>query len=479
MISMRKQLFGLLSCVGVLTIVVTAVSINVTTRLQFEKYVQNNIQKTSNAIVERLKTVYDESGTWSEDIKKELLAQTQMGNFAIAILDENKEKIWGMSEKDLSKKIEALDYPFLYGEPLMKLQKRIYTFEDIPIETPKYGLVGYARIGYYPSFLLANDDILFQTSINQSIIWSGLIGLSGCILIGAYITRLFTKPIFAIATTSAALAEGKYTTRYMKESRIKELENLRYSMNYLAGKLEQQDTLRRKLISDVSHEIRTPLHILQSNLEAMIDGIYPIDEDQMQVLYQEVVRFSSLLSSLDKLKNIETDQTELKLEEVYLNTALKDIYTAFKVVAKERKIKYTLDIKATEQITILADVGALKQILMNLLSNAFKFTQEGSLGITTHMEGRNIHIKIKDTGIGIAKEDLPYIFERMYRGDKSREKYEGSGIGLTIVKKLVTMHSGKIEIESTENEGTEVTIILPLCNNKRPRVDYKDLDVKR
>lgn len=462
MISIRKQLFALLVCTGVVTIFLTAISVNLTIQREFQRYIEVNIHKTSSAIIDRIAEIYEEHKSWDIEAFEDIYGNNQIGNFSVAILDKEKKLIWGTTEKDLLKKVEELEYPLFYGKPWLPLKEMIYTFEDIPIRTSEMGLVGYARIGYFPSFLLSTDDILFQTNITRSIIASGLVGILCFIFIGLYITALVTKPVYAIARTSVDLAEGKYNTRYKKYSRIKELENLRQSMNYLAQKLEQQDTLRKKLISDVSHEIRTPLHILQSNLEAMIDGIYPIDDDQMQVLYQEVLRFGSLLSNLDKLKNIEENVIEVNPEEMHMNTCIKEVGNAFKIVARERGIKYKLDIQRTDQIMVMGDHGALKQILMNLLSNAFKFTQAGSIRLHTDVKGKMMRIIIEDTGIGIAKEDLPYVFERMYRGDKSREQFEGSGIGLTIVKKLVTLHKGKIDIESEETKGTKVIIELPI-----------------
>lgn len=469
MISMRKQLFTLLLCTGAVTILLTALSVNFTLRSQFEEYIEVNIRKTSAVVVEQLEQMYQQKNNWEDVINNEFLKQMKVDNFSISILDQSKNLVWGMTEEEFTKIVQALDYPLFYGASGKDIKDMIYTFEDIPINGAA-GVVGYARIGYFPSFLMAKEDINFQTNVNQSIVTSGIIALICFVVSGAYITRLFTKPIYAIARTSVDLAEGKYDSRYRKHSRITELENLRHSMNYLAQKLQQEDLLRKKLISDVSHEIRTPLHILQSNLEAMIDGIYPIDDDQMQVLYQEVVRFGSLLNNLDKLKNIEEDTELLQREEIYVNTCLKEIYHAFKIVAKERDIKYKLTIHETHNIMIIADLGSFKQILMNVLSNAFKFTQEGTISITTSIQGKTIRICIEDTGIGISDEDLPYVFERMYRGDKSREQYDGSGIGLTIVKKLVASHHGKIEIDSEEGVGTKVTLEIPISRMSKTQM---------
>ena len=476
MISMRKQLFALLLAVGTFTILITAFFVNITIEREFRVYVQDNIESTSQLIVEQLEETYEERGGWGSTLQEEFFITTQSGKFSIAILDTNKNLIWGKTKEDLEKEIENLDYPF-YVSKIIIPKDKVYTFQDIPIETEKYGIVGYARIGYFPAKILSTSDIAFQDCINRSMIWSGIMALFSFASIGAYVTRVFTKPIYAIARTSVDLAEGKYKARYTKKSEIKEIENLRYSMNYLAQKLDEQDTLRRKLISDLSHEIRTPLHILQSNLEAMIDGIYPIDEDQMQVLYQEVVRFGSMLNNLDKLKNVEDTVADVRKQELYINSCIKEVYNVFKIIAKERQIHFKMDLKETDRVTIYADYNSIKQILMNLFSNAFKFTESGSICVTTKIEDKMVCMTIEDTGIGIGKEDLPYIFERMYRGDKSREKYEGSGIGLTMVKRLVTLHEGKIEVDSEEGKGTRITIKFPLMHYTKSKA-LKSLSLK-
>ncbi len=467
MISIRKQLFALLFGTGLVTILLTAISVNTTIKEEFARYIEKNIKETSSIIVARIGDVYETHGEWSEEVFENIYMDTHTANFSVAILDLDKQHLWGMTQEDLFAYIESLDYPLFYGDIWLSLKQIIYTFEDRPIHTSTGELVGYARIGYFPSFLLVSNDIMLQSNINQSIIMSGVVGLICFVFIGIYITMVVTKPVYAIRHTAKALAEGKYRVRYRDHSRITEIEELIQSINYLAQKLEQQDTLRKKLVADVSHEIRTPLHILQSNLEAMIDGIYPIDEEQMQVLYQEVLRFGSLLNNLDKLKNVEENFTEVQLEAMHMNTCIKEVWHAFRIVAKERGIDYEILIDPTNTVMVMGDPGALKQILMNILSNAFKFTRSGRITIRTALRDKKMQIIVSDTGIGIAEEDLPYIFERMYRGDKSREQFEGSGIGLTIVKQLVMAHQGTIDVQSSLNEGTQVTITLPACQMPR------------
>ncbi|WP_069997143.1 sensor histidine kinase [Cellulosilyticum sp. I15G10I2] len=456
MIPIRKQLFGILLGIGVLIIVSISLAVNIAIKRHFELYVETNIKHAGDVIVKLLADLY-ENDRWNHNLREELTVETYMGNFAVSVLTPDKELIWGTTQEQLLDKIRNKDNRYLGFSAAMP-----YRFEDRPIYSKQGVLIGYARIGYFASTLLSGNDLKFQRDVNETILLCSTTILGCFVVAGLYISRLFTHHIYGIAKTSIDLAEGKLTARYDCKSKIKEIETLRYSMNHLAERLEKQDCIRKKLISDVSHEIRTPLHILQSNLEAMIDGFYPIDEEQMQILHKEVVRFGKLLSNLDSLKNVEERVMSMAMEPLILNESLKDVFDAFKILAQEKKIKYVLKDSETQHVRILGDKDSLKQLWMNILSNAFKFTDmKGEITVTTAVKPKECSIIIQDTGLGIAKEDLPYIFERMYRGDKSREKYEGSGLGLTIVKSIVSFHKGRIDIDSIEGEGTKVTITLP------------------
>lgn len=416
----------------------------------------NNVKEAGDKIVAIVQRLYDE-GDLDEEIVKATVLENYMGNFAIAILDENKNFISGTQKGEF---LSELKEDIGHKEPIDYAR---YCEEDRAFINKEGQTVGYVRIGYYPTELLTNNDKKFQKDVKVSMTWCSSMILMWFIFAGLYVSRLFTYHIYGISKTSIALADGKLNARYPFKSKIKEIETLRHSMNYLGEKLERQDTIRKKLISDVSHEIRTPLQILQSNLEAMIDGIYPIDEEQMNLLYKEVVRFGKLLNNLDLLKNVEESESRMNFRVINLNESIQEVFDAFKIVAKEKKINYHIKASETEKVMISADKDALKQLWMNVLSNAFKFTDsKGEIKVYTSISHKECVIVVQDSGIGIAEEDLPFVFERMYRGDKSREQYQGSGIGLTMVKNIVEKHNGKVQIESIEGEYTKVIITLPI-----------------
>lgn len=456
MISIRKQLFTIFLSIGLVMVFTTSLIVNVSIRKNFEMYVETNIKQASEGVVRILERLYNE-GEWENEIAREAVVANYMGNFAISFLSPDKTLIWGTTKEEFFKKLEASE------EIIRSIDRSLYRSTDSPMYDKNENLIGYVRLGYYPSEILSNNDKKFQSDVNVSILWCASMILMWFVLAGLYISRLFTYHIYGISKTSIALADGKLSARYPFKSKIKEIETLRHSMNYLGEKLEKQDAIRKKLISDVSHEIRTPLHILQSNLEAMIDGIYPIDEEQMEMLYKEVVRFGKLLNNLDLLKNVEESESKMEQKLISLNESVGEVFDAFKIIAKEKKISYHYKCSETDNVMVWADKDALKQLWMNIFSNAFKFTDyKGEIRVSTQLQNKECIITLQDTGIGIAEEDLPYVFERMYRGDKSREQYQGSGLGLTVVKNIVEQHKGKIVIESKQNMYTKVIVTLPV-----------------
>ncbi len=460
MISMKKQIFAMMLFVGGFVILFTGLFINVTIKNRVSDYVESNLQSITSSVEDIYSDIYDETN-WKKKLDDQLDTNLLIDKCSLSILSVDKKVLWKHISTELAAYQEKPNSNYVsYERPLYSKDKK---------------LIGYLNIEYMPSMLLTKTDVTFQEQLNTSILWNSLIFVIWFVFAGIYVTKLFTKPISSIAKTSLELAQGKLSTRYLKRSRIREIEELRRSMNYLAERLEQQDTIRKRLISDISHEIRTPLHILQNNLEAMIDGIYPIDEEQMKVLYEEVVRFGKLLNNLNMLRTLEEKKETENAEEIILNASIKQVFNSFKITAQEKNIIYKINLVQTRDVTIYSDFNAIKQIWINLLSNAFKFTPEnGEIEVSTYIKNRYATVVIRDNGIGIPSQDLPFVFDRMYREDKSREKYEGSGLGLTIVQNLVKKNEGMITIDSKEGEGTCVKVSLPIYVYKiTPNLSYR------
>ncbi|ULT57672.1 HAMP domain-containing histidine kinase [Neobacillus drentensis] len=223
---------------------------------------------------------------------------------------------------------------------------------------------------------------------------------------------------------------------------------------------------QQQFVADASHELRTPLSVMKLNLEHLFrhpDHSIEEESDIIHQAIQEINYLSKMTSDLLTLARSDSSEQLLRAEPIHLDDILDKVVKEFSMLAAVKRIGLTADIQPIE---MTGDRERLKQLFIILLDNALKYTKEnGAISVKTSSKSSRVFIEISDTGIGISSEDLPHIFNRYYRGDKSRTRHlEGSGLGLSIAQWIVQSHSGKIRITSNEGEGTHVFISLPSKN---------------
>jgi two-component system, OmpR family, sensor histidine kinase BaeS len=448
--SIRKRLSILFAISSLIAILLTILFVNITINNKFNKYMLDIQNKRNERIVSYFEEVYKRDTIWKEDSGIELMHEAYMGNYCLTLRDINGNVIWGMDPSNI-----------IYSSHLSNMNienKGVYVNKKFDVIVDG-STVGYVELGQYSSILLTEEDIEFKSSINRSIILSGIGTLGIVILISLYLSNELSIPIRKIAKTSKRLSNGNFNAKSYYESDIEEIEELRDNINILGEKLRYQDMLRKRLVSDISHEIRTPLNVLQNNLEAMIDGIFPVNNQRLVSLNEEVIRFGKLLNNLDTLKEFEDESICIDFENIILDEFIMEIVHEFSLEAKSKNINFECTIDKEESYLIYGDRDKLKQVFINLISNSIKFTNSnGYINLYLYKNNESTIVEIKDNGIGIKQEDLPFIFERLYRGDKSRQSIEGNGIGLTIVKKILNLHYASIDVESEEGVGTSFKI---------------------
>ncbi|MDR3593787.1 HAMP domain-containing sensor histidine kinase [Clostridium sp.] len=450
--NIRERLSFILIFCSVVSVLLSALIINTTITNTFNKYMEDIQTKRNARLIEYFQQVYKNDGSWNSTSGEEMMHEAYMSNYCLSLLDENRKVVWEMNHDDIQNK----NHMTVNG----KEETGVYTSNTFDINVNDK-TVGYIIVGQYSPVLLSQDDINFKGQINKGIVFSGVLTLIIVGIISLILSKQFSGPIKAVSKTSVSLSKGNYNSRSNVKSSIEEIRNLTESINSLGEKLNSQDLLRKRLVSDISHEIRTPLNVLQNNLEAMIDGIIPITTDKLNNLNDEVIRFGKLLNNLNSLKQIESDEIILKLGLVNISELLSSVIEDFSIAAAEKNVKLLINKNEDKDFIVPGDYDKLKQVFINLISNGIKFNKvDGSVWINISSDANSVIVEIKDNGMGIKKEDLPYVFERMYRGDKSRHKIEGSGIGLTLVKKILTLHSGTIDVESKENKGTVFTVSI-------------------
>jgi two-component system sensor histidine kinase BaeS len=244
-----------------------------------------------------------------------------------------------------------------------------------------------------------------------------------------------------------------------------EVAALARAFNRMVERLEAEEQARRHLFADVAHELRHPLAVLQGRLELMQDGVVPLSPEQVLHLNDMVLRLSSLVGDLRDLSLAEVGGLSIGLAPLDPGGLVTDLVEQMEPVAADRQIALTADV-APGLPQVSADARRMEQVLVNLISNALQHTPPGGrVEVSARAEGPALLLQVRDTGPGIPPADLPYVFDRFYRVEKSRSRATGgSGLGLAIVRSLVALHGGTVWAESTPGEGSRLTVSIPLSD---------------
>ncbi len=280
--------------------------------------------------------------------------------------------------------------------------------------------------------------------------------------IGRRAFRGIATPLAEVMNAADAVAEGDFSTR-VRELGPGEFGQLTRSFNRMAAELERAEQQRRNLTADVAHELRNPVHILQGNLEGILDGVYEPTPEQIEAMLDETHLLSRLIEDLRTLSLAEAGQLALHFEPVDVAELLEDVHTSFYGQAEAAGLEMNVE-TPPRNLDIQADANRLDQVLSNLVANAIRHTPPGgSVTLKASPIADGVQISVADTGSGIPAADLPFIFDRFWRGDRARERNTGtgSGLGLAIARQLVRAHNGTIAVESVEGDGTTFTIMLP------------------
>jgi signal transduction histidine kinase len=279
--------------------------------------------------------------------------------------------------------------------------------------------------------------------------------------------RGIAAPLADVMAAADAVAEGNFSVR-VEEYHRGEFAQLAHSFNRMAGELERAEQQRRNLTADIAHELRTPLHIIQGNLEGLLDGVYEPTADHINTTLDETRLLARLVEDLRTLSLAEAGQLPLVLEPVNVGELLADVQTSFSGQAEASGVELALSAngqgsRPENELVVTGDIGRLDQVLTNLVANAIRHTKPGGkITLLAAAKGDGVQIQVQDTGEGIAPADLRFIFDRFWRADRSRMHNDGAvGLGLAIARQLVRAHGGSIEAESRPGEGTTFTIHLP------------------
>ena len=318
----------------------------------------------------------------------------------------------------------------------------------------------------------AQDDIppSFAEHVRDSLLQILLIGAVLATVFGVLVSRWLSAPLTHLVDGTQAIARRDLSFRVAEQGSA-EMRKVSNSFNKMATALEDAETLRRSMLNDIAHELRTPLSVLEGNLRAILDDVYPLDKAEIARLYDQTRHLHQLVDDLRLVAQAEARQLPLHRSPGDLTVLLEEVAELFSPLAGEKNI--SLD-TSLPRASVFAAVDRMRfaQTLQNLLTNALQHTPAGGvITLSLRAEEETAAITVADNGDGIAPEDISRVFDRFYRVDKNRTRDSGGvGLGLAIAQALVKAHDGEIDAASAGvGQGSTFTVRLPLAQAKRPQ----------
>jgi len=423
----------------------------------FREYLAGKTEDRIYRVMAEMEGSYEKYSGWNTGALRDNAVWALLFGYEVKIFDDGDNELMNTNKA-------------LYSlSPLMK--KRIVAITGFPVEEKQSGKETFQE---YPLFLggkaIGNLDIraikaeghgketIFMMRSNRFLVVSIFVVGALSVILSFVFSRKLTEPIKKLTTAAGSISEGNIKSRVSVRGRD-EISELARAFNTMADNIEIHESLRRKLTANIAHELRTPLSAMQGEIEGMIDGLIPIDRERLLSLHEETNRLKTIIEGIEALSKAERSVLELRKQSIRLKPFLMHIKDRFEKLFSDKGVN--LELESDESITLDADPDKISQIVINLLSNALRATASGGrVRMRAGMDDHEGFIEITDTGSGIKKEDIPFVFERFFKSSDG-----GLGLGLTIAKELADAHGGRIEVRSEYGEGATFTLFIPNFTN--------------
>jgi signal transduction histidine kinase len=420
----------------------------------FKSYLDHNREKEIQRLVNEIEKNYKQSGNFSSTQVNEYIHEYAMSDQLYFQLYDSMDHL----QMD-SSKIRGMMNSLGITEPVNngeEWQSKPYTL------TVNNKIIG-KLVAIYPEKIIDNDDYTFLQTIQYYIYASVCLAIVLAILFSMIFSKKLTSGLKKLSFATKELRQHNLDIRIPLSGLPTEVKELAISFNKLAESLAKEELLRKQFTGDLAHELRTPLATLRSQIEAFQDGIWEPTSQRLAQCHEELMRLVRFVNEMEKLLAAENPQIRLEKINLEAGGILTVLWEMFQPLCKQKGVELIMREPLQEE-WFKADKDRLVQILTNVLNNALKYTPEGksvTLSVLSE-EDDYVGFMIEDEGPGISEDDIPHIFERFYRGDKSRDRKTGGvGIGLSIVKALMDAHNGMIKVKSKVNKGTSMILWFP------------------
>ena len=449
------------SLIAAMTALVAIGVVSVVWEQHFHEYTQDNMRAVAETTAEQIAVRYREADTFNNVVLQPAYNAVSLSKgVGMQVVDSDGNVVF-----DSTTQMEGVEGIVM---PSIAPPQGHDNMARVPIVVRNQA-VGSVRVWVYGSDqLLRSADQEFRDKSYQAMILAAILAILLASIIGFFFARNLVRPIKRMTDTANSLAEGDLTARTNIQGED-EIAKLGQTFDNMASAIERDRKLERRLTTDVAHELRTPLMAIQATVEAMVDGVLPVDEERLITVDSEVQRLSRLVDSLLKLSRLENRSNPTKQELVDVGEVVSGIIATHEAYVAESGL--TLTYKADPDVIVLGDPDLIRQATANLISNAGRYTDEGGRIYVRVKRGENMaSIAVRDTGIGLTPEEARMVFQRFWRADSGRDRESGGlGVGLTVVKEIVDRHNGWVQVEGRKGEGACFTIHIPLYNEKERR----------
>ncbi|WP_407312731.1 sensor histidine kinase [Desulfosporosinus sp. SB140] len=457
---MRKKLFLSTLIITLITLTFSMLAVNLVFHRQFSNYLTVTSETTIEQLPARLSAVYQSKGTWDPVSLDEISYSLPVGTTVI-LTDPSGKKIATLSNMmdDMMHSQSGMSM----GMSMSSSSITSWKTKTLTVSGPQ-GTLATAYVQYPSSAPILNpQDVQFQSSVFYSLLFAGGLALVFGIILSYFTSRRLVAPLKRLTLAADRIGKGHLDERVVIQTKD-EVGRLAYAFNVMVDNLNRQETLRKQFTADIAHELRTPLTSIKGYIEAFQDNVLPADEENLSSIHEEIDRLVDLSSDLKDLNVAEMGVLTPVFEPVDLKHLIEKVIRSLNPLIQEKQLILSWNFPP-EPVTTSGDRRLLTRLFYNLIHNAYRYSNIGGhvmITLTLTPMPDSTTIRIKNTGDGIPEEDLPFIFERFYRADKSRTRDTGgTGIGLALVKQITTLHQGTITVQSKIGQETEFIVQLP------------------